>query len=133
MLFNMACLLHLDISLGLNFGVTPKTVPTEKIIAATEVTAKQLRSDEAEKLRTIVSNALRTTPLPRSNLPSHLQRAIRGLRDDDTIVVLLADKGNVTVVMAREELVQQEFTHANWERFTKFLKHETLVKSSIES
>lgn len=29
------------LALGLNFAVTPKTVPTEKIIAATEVTAKQ--------------------------------------------------------------------------------------------
>lgn len=91
------------LALGLNFAVTPKTVPTEKIIAATKATAKQMRPDKAEKLRTIVSNVLRTTPRPRSNLPSHLQRAITGLRDDDTIPILLADKGNVTVVMDRKE------------------------------
>lgn len=37
------------------------------------------------------------------NLPGHLHKVVRTLRDDDSIVILSADKGNYTVVMNRRE------------------------------
>jgi hypothetical protein len=56
-------------------------------------------SQIAEKLRANVSRILQTSSPPDCNLPGSLQKAVKNLRTDDTIVILPADKGNVTVVM----------------------------------
>lgn len=53
----------------------------------------------AEKLRSHVSRVLQTSATPRCNLPSHLRKAVRDLKKDDTIMILPADKGNAMVVM----------------------------------
>ena len=45
----------------LYYAVTPRTIPTNSIIAATEATAKQLDTDTAEKLRAGVSKVLQDT------------------------------------------------------------------------
>ena len=39
------------LALGLNFAVTPKTIPVPDVIAATEATARQADPDTAERLR----------------------------------------------------------------------------------
>ena len=95
------------LALGLNYAVTPKSIPTHNIIAATEATAKQLDTTTAEKLRAGVSNVLQSSKAPRSNLPSHLRKATKELREDRDIVILPADKGNATVVMDRVEYVEK--------------------------
>ena len=91
------------LSLGLNFAVTPKTIPTKNIIAATESTARRVDSQTAEKLRANVSRILQTSSPPQCNLPGPLRKAVKNLRTDDTIVILPADKGNATVVMNRRD------------------------------
>ena len=87
------------LALGLNFAVTPRT---ETIIASTEATAKKLDTQTAEKLRAHVSTVLQKSSPPKGNLPGHLRRAVRALREDESIVILPADKGNSTVVMDRK-------------------------------
>ena len=52
------------LALGLNYAVTPRTIPTSNIIAATEATAKQLDTDAAEKLRAGVSKVLQSSKTP---------------------------------------------------------------------
>lgn len=94
------------LALGLNYAVTPKSIPTH-IIAATEATSKQLNTEMAEKLRAGVSNVLQSSKAPRSDLPSHLLKAAKDLRNDQSIVILPADKGNATVVMDRKEYVEK--------------------------
>ena len=87
------------LALGLNFAVTPKQIPYRDIIAATESTARQLKTDEVKQLRICVSEALSQARPPSSNLDKRMHRAIRDLRRDTDIVILPADKGNATVVM----------------------------------
>ena len=60
------------LALGLNYAVISRTIPTY-IIAAIEVTSKQLDTITAEKLRAGVSNVLQSTKALKSNLPSHLR------------------------------------------------------------
>ena len=79
-------------------------IPTHGIIAATEASPKQLDFDTAEKFRVGVSTVLQDT---RSNLPSHLRKVVKELSSDHTIVVLSADKGNVTVVLDRKEYMEK--------------------------
>ena len=56
------------LTLGLNYAVTPRAIPTTDIIAATETTARQLPSEAADKLRSGVSATLQSAKPPRSNL-----------------------------------------------------------------
>ena len=95
------------LALGLNYAVAPRTIPTHSIIAATEATTKQLDFDTAEKLRVGVSAVLQSSKTPRSNLPNHLRKAVKELRSDHTIVVLPADKGNVTVVLDQKDYIEK--------------------------
>jgi hypothetical protein len=92
-----------ELALGLNYAITPKEIPVAKIIASTETTARQLDIDAADKLRAGVSKILQSTSHPQSNLPNNLRRAANNLRKDQDIVILPADKGNVTVVMNKGE------------------------------
>lgn len=57
------------LALGLNFAITPAKVPTSKIIAATEATARHLFVDSAEQLRAGVNQAL--TNIESTTLQSH--------------------------------------------------------------
>ena len=91
------------LALGLNYAVTPKQVPYQEIIMATEATARQLDAESAKKLRIGVSDALRTARPPPSNLDKEMKKALKDLRMDEEIVILPADKGNATVVMDKSE------------------------------
>ena len=75
------------------------------IIAATKLTARQLDVNKAKQLRVSVSEALRRTRPPKSNVDKGMQRAIRNLQNDANIVTLPADKGNATVVMDHTEYI----------------------------
>ena len=80
-----------------------KNLPTKEIIASTEATAQKLDAQTAEKLRTHMSRVIQSSTVPQCNLPGHLRKAVRDLRNDNTIVILPADKGNATVVMNKGE------------------------------
>lgn len=86
-------------ALGLNFAVSPKRILVAQIIAATEFKAHQLDYLPASQLRICVSNALRRAEVPKSNLDKEMRRAVRSLRDDNTIIILSADIRNVTMVL----------------------------------
>ena len=75
----------------------------DQIIAGTETTARQLDSQTGENLRTHVSRVLQTSADPKCNLPGYLCRTAKELKDDDTIIIVPADKGNTTVVMSKKD------------------------------
>ena len=91
------------LAIGLNFAMTPKTIPTEQYIAGTESTAQQLDSKRANDLRTLVSRTLQTATTPKSNLPGNLRKTVEQLSKDKSIVIIKADKGNATVVLNRQD------------------------------
>ena len=64
-------------------------------------------SQLAEKLRTHVSTPLQKATPWKCNLPGHLRKVVGTLRGDGSIVIVLADKGNSTVVMDRSEYDQK--------------------------
>ena len=70
---------------GLNFATTIKRIPYWHIIASVE--------DAALKI-----------PQPlKPNISKTERQALKSLQDDDSIIILPADKGNATVVMDRLE------------------------------
>ena len=88
---------------GLKFATVPSRIPYNAIIATTETTCKQLKNEEANYLRKEVSNALHTAKLPAQNVDKRLKRAILDLRKDESIAILPADKGIITVVMNKTD------------------------------
>ena len=94
------------LSRGLDFAITPKQIPTLEIIAATEATANLLNTDTAQLLRHKVSSILSTAKPPRSNLSRELHKLVKSLQDQ-SIVILPADKGNATIVLDRTDYMDK--------------------------
>lgn len=87
------------LALGLNYGLTPKEVPMDDLIASTEVLAKRLNGEDATELRRIVKCCATLPKPPSSNLTINQRRALASLKRDSSIIILRADKGNATVVL----------------------------------
>ena len=84
---------------GLNFAVTPKTLPVDEIITATEVACQQLNPSQAQQLRTDTAKAIKRSRNPTSNLSSGERKALIDLKKNQNVMVLAADKGRATVLM----------------------------------
>ena len=89
------------LALGLSFAIAPSSIPFEDIIAATEATARRLDQIAADTLRTEMAEVLRKAKPPKPNMSFKQRSAVRALRNDSNIVIVLADKGKATVVMDR--------------------------------
>ena len=90
------------LQLALNFALAPKRPPIPKIIASVEQSLRKIAPAEATHIRSKVVLVIRNhTPEPCA-LKSDEMRALKELRNHPDIVVLKADKGNVTVVMNKQ-------------------------------
>ncbi|CAN0134736.1 unnamed protein product, partial [Heterosigma akashiwo] len=89
------------LSLGLNFGIAPKRVPLVEYIAAVESTATDIKAIALEELRRAVGLQIRSTLTPGE------KEVLRGLKDDNDILIVPADKGRALVVMDRETYLQK--------------------------
>ena len=85
---------------GLNFAVTPKRIPTEEFILATELACDHITDPGGKAaLRNEVAGILRTAKLPPDNITHDERAAIRTLGKNRDLTILPADKGRTTVVM----------------------------------
>ena len=85
--------------LKLSFAITPKEIPFEEIIAATEATSHNLDAKTADALRLGVSVNLQQAKQPRLNLSFKHHQAICNLRGNPSSTIVSADKGRATVIM----------------------------------
>ena len=93
--------------MGLNFAITPKTIPKESIVQEIEPVVYNFPEDSASNIRIEITDILRHGKLPRSNLNRKEHHAIHSLRQDKSIHILKADKGNCTVVMDKTDYDQK--------------------------
>ena len=88
---------------GLNFAVPPKKTPTLDIIAGVEKGLRRIRDqNSANYIRMPVRQTHVRAKRPPPNLERKQREAIHNLRNDSSIVILPADKGNATVLMDKE-------------------------------
>ena len=73
------------------------------LIASIEDVALKIPKAKAEELRWKVRQALEKSKPPKSNISKTERQAHKSLQDDNSIIILPADKGNATVVMDRVE------------------------------
>ena len=92
---------------GPNYTIIPKNPPKEEYIAAIEQACHKLKDGEADELRVEVKNILKKTHIPRSNISKEEFQAIRELKEDDSRIILTADKGVAMVVLNKEEYIKK--------------------------
>ena len=94
---------HAILSRGLNYAVTPSSVPCFDIITAVEAAVTDrssgLSAKEASDISFKTANILKNAKVPKSNISRGEMRAIRELKSDTNIVILPSDKGRATVLM----------------------------------
>ena len=90
------------LSLGLNFGLTPKKFPLVEYITATEMLCKSLEEteepDAIEKAQAIRNFRKGFKMTIKNNLSPEEREILKGLKDDVSIIICSADKGKAVVV-----------------------------------
>ena len=84
---------------GLNFAVTPTNIPATEIVAKVESAIRTLDSEQADTVTRSVNNILQQAEPPKPNITKEMQEALNNLKQDDSIMILLADKGRASVVL----------------------------------
>ena len=84
---------------GLNFAVAPSMVKNEEVLAAVEAGITKLSDAEETQVRCAAVSVLKAPRCMERNLSKEEREAFRRLKDDVSIVIMRADKGNCTVVM----------------------------------
>ena len=78
---------------GLNFAVTPTNIPATEIVAKVESAIRTLDSEQADTVRRSANNILQQAEPPKPNFTKEMQEALKNLKQDDSIMILPADKG----------------------------------------
>ena len=84
---------------GLNFAVTPTNILATEIATTVESAITTLDSEQADTIRRTVNNILQQAEPPKPNITKEMQEALKNLKQDDTIMILSADKGCASVVL----------------------------------
>ena len=93
---------------GLNFAITPTKMPLHEIISSTELACSLMNNqNNASRLRSDVARILEQCKPPKPNITKEERQALYKLKKDDSIKILPADKGRVTVIMNSEEYDKQ--------------------------
>jgi len=104
------------LSLGLNFGLTPKKFPLVEYITATEVLCKSLEDtgvdediENAQKIRNLLLSHIRKGFQMRikNNLSVEEREILKGLKNDMSIIICPADKGKAVVVEDRDAYMEK--------------------------
>ena len=88
---------------GLNFAPTPRRVPITEIVVTVEDGLRKTSFPQAQLARTKIVGCLTRARPPPTNLCPGEHKAIKQLKEEESIVIAAADKGNATVVMDGED------------------------------
>jgi hypothetical protein len=90
---------------GLNFAISDRKLPIKELIISTEEACAHMGENNTNKdlLRAEIVQCLSRAKPPKPNITSKERSALEGLRKDDKIIILPADKGRATVIMNKTE------------------------------
>ncbi|KAL9973358.1 hypothetical protein ACROYT_G019801 [Oculina patagonica] len=84
---------------GLNFAVTPTNIPAKEIITSVESAVRQLNTEQADLVKGAVNSILQQAEPPEPNITKEMRDGLKSLKEDDSIMILPADKGRASVVL----------------------------------
>ena len=88
---------------GLNFTPAPHRIPVLQMVAAVEDGLRQIDCSEADRVHTTAVGILNKARPPPMNISPMESRALKELHENDSIVIVPADKGQASVVMDRSD------------------------------
>jgi hypothetical protein len=122
---------------GLNFALTPQTVPKLEIIKSVEAAVLYLGPEGATEFKEIIKQAIENFKIKTSNISEHERKAIEDLKENTSIVISKADKGNVAVVLNKVDYEKKLGDLVNSVEYTKLKSNpskslETKVNKALE-
>ena len=84
---------------GLNYAVTPRTIPIEDILAGVEKAVQSLPVEMAEEARQETVRIIKSSSRPKDNITKAERAALRTLKNNTDLTILLADKCSATVIL----------------------------------
>jgi hypothetical protein len=84
---------------GLNYAVTPRSVPIEDILAGVEKAVQSLPVEMAEESRQETARIIKSSSTPRDNVARTERAALKTLKKNTNLTILPADKGNATLIL----------------------------------
>ncbi|XP_050510634.1 uncharacterized protein LOC126887260 [Diabrotica virgifera virgifera] len=113
---------NLVLSKGLNYAVTHPSIPKLDIISSVEKISQCLPTHEKEQYRVLCKLELEKSNQIEQNISKEEMKALKTLRNDDSITILPADKGNATVIMNKiqyEDKITDLITNGPYSKLTK--------------
>ena len=96
------------LSKGAGFAITPKEIPIDDFIIATEQVCNRIcHQGTKAALRGEISRILDGEAPPVSNITKKERQILQNLKNDESIVFLQADKGKCIVVMDKAEYIER--------------------------
>jgi len=124
---------------GLNFAISPTSVPIDNIICCMEDIIQHLADEDKKLIRQDCSVILCKAKPPKSNLSKEECTSLKDLRNDENLVILRVDKGGTTILMnlndynrkMNEHLYQSgNYRKLNWNPIKKIIRQ---VKNAINN
>ena len=111
---------------GLNYSITPQTIPTAYTIAKVETAIRTLPDrEEVESIRAKTSFNSAKGTASKEKRTSRTKKALHSLREDNSIIILLADKGRSTVILNKQDYINKCQDHLNNDPYPKIQKDPT--------
>ena len=107
---------------GLKFAVAPTQIPRKEMIVAIESSLTNVDKTTADTVRVLAAEMIQKARPPKSNVTDEERKAIKQLQQMEDIVILPADKGNVTVIMDKlnyQEKIDQMLSDSDTYRSIK--------------
>jgi hypothetical protein len=92
---------------GLNYAISPTTLPTEEIITGIEKVVHLLPVETAEEMRQETVRITKSSKRPKDNLTRAERSALRLVRTNRDLTILPVDKGNATVILSTIDYKQK--------------------------
>ena len=121
---------------GLNFNATRNPLTALEVIPALEPVMSSLPGNIVNEVRLKLVNCLNKKVYQKENLNANEKKAIRSLQKDNSIYITKADKGNVIVVMKREDYEMKVSEHLNdgpYEKIKPRFKRTVLNKTMAQT
>ena len=98
---------------GLNFNLSRKKLDYEEVIAAVEPALSKVGPKKAAETRARLVGILKAQEIGQPNIMPKEGKAPKDLSSDETIRIMKADKGNVTVVLDKKDYCSKMYKHLN--------------------
>ncbi|CAH8464949.1 unnamed protein product [Schistosoma rodhaini] len=121
---------------GLNFNINRPQLSPFNIIPAIEPALNILPNETANELRNKLMSALLRQKSQKSNMTKNELHALKQLRNDKTIIITKADKGNTTVIMNKidyEKKAKEHLQEGPYELIKDAKSRTTLNKLKAET